>query len=173
MAIQGIDLAALTLQDALDLAVLVEEEARDRYQELAAQLEAHHTPDAGAFFRKMVKVEELHRSSLEERRRERFGSAPVRVSRALLFDVEAPEYDAARAGMSRAAALQAALACEVKAHDFFAAALGVVRDPEVRELFDELRAEELEHQRWLRAEMDRLPPLREVPGDVSDEPVAL
>ena len=54
----GVDFDRLTLRDALDLAILVEEEARDRYQELASQLIIHHTPAAAAFFTKMVGIEE-------------------------------------------------------------------------------------------------------------------
>jgi len=34
----GIDFASLSLKDALDLAVLVEEEARERYEEFADQM---------------------------------------------------------------------------------------------------------------------------------------
>ncbi len=172
MATTGIDFATLTLQEALDLAVLVEEEARDRYEELADQLEQHHTPAAAAFFRKMVRVEEIHRSELQKRREQLFGHAEVRVSRASLFDVEAPEYDVARAGMTPFAALEAALVSEVKAHDFFAQAVPRVKDPDVKKLFEELRLEEVEHQQWIKVEMEKHPRVKDVPGDQSDEPVA-
>jgi erythrin-vacuolar iron transport family protein len=166
----GIDYPSLSLQDALDLAVLIEEEARDRYLELAEQLEAHHTPGASVFFRRMVHVEEKHRKELEARRRSFFGTAAVRVTRAQLFDVEAPEYDVARAGMTVAAALQAALESEAKAHDFFAAALPQLKDPAVQALFAELREEEEQHGQWIRREMEK-PAEADVPGDPSDEPV--
>ena len=48
-----IDFSKLSLQDALDLAILIEEEAKDRYQEFVDQLELHHTPQAASFFRFM------------------------------------------------------------------------------------------------------------------------
>ena len=38
-----IDFANLSIKDALDLAVLVEEEAEERYRELADNLEFHNT----------------------------------------------------------------------------------------------------------------------------------
>lgn len=173
MPTQGINFQNLSLKDALDLAVLIEEEARDRYLELAEQLETHHTPEAAVFFRKMVRVEEIHRSQLDKRRHELFGDAPMTVTRAMIFDVEAPEYDEARADMSVKAALQASMRSEKKAHDFFARALPEVRDEAVKALFSELRDEELEHQRWVQLELDRAPGEVNPAFDDSDEPVAL
>ena len=51
---RSIDLANISLRDALDLAVLVEEEAKDRYEEFADQMELHHNPEAARFFRFML-----------------------------------------------------------------------------------------------------------------------
>ena len=42
----AIDFAALSLQDALDLAILIEEEAQERYLEFVDQMQQHHTPEA-------------------------------------------------------------------------------------------------------------------------------
>lgn len=172
MAIKGIDFATLSLIDALDLAVLIEEEARDRYAELADQMETHHTMEAGEFFRKMVRIEEIHRSELARRRKDMFGDAPTKVTRAMIFDIEAPDYDVARVHMTPMQALEAAMVSEVKAHDFFAAAVPRVKDLDVKALFEELREEEVEHQGWLKVEMDKRPATKDVPGDQSDEPVA-
>lgn len=171
MTTQGIDFEKLSLMDALDLATLIEEEARERYGELAAQLEVHHTPEAAVFFRKMVGVEEMHRKELDARRRKLFGDAPRRVTREMLFDIEAPEYDEARAGMSVRAALESAMRSEVKAHDFFAAARPRLGDPEVKALFAELESEELEHQEWVRLELARQP-VEGVDASDPDEPNA-
>jgi rubrerythrin len=168
-----IDFTTLTLVDALDLAILVEEEARDRYEELADQMELHHTPDAAKFFRAMIGNEAKHGAELTERRLALFASAPRRVTREMLWDVEAPGYDEARAFMSAREAMEVALAAEVKAHDYFAAALQHVTDPGVRKLFAELRDEEVEHQEMVRAAMAQLPPHPSVnPDDFADEPVA-
>jgi hypothetical protein len=49
-----IDFASLTLQDALDLAILIEEEAKERYEEFADNLSLHHTPEAAHFFTTMA-----------------------------------------------------------------------------------------------------------------------
>ncbi|MFO0598661.1 MAG: ferritin family protein [Myxococcaceae bacterium] len=173
MATTGIDFSKLTLMDALDLAVLIEEEARDRYEELAVQMEEFHTPEAGHFFRKMIKVEEMHRAALDNRRKSLFADAPRRVSRTMIFDVEAPEYDQVRASMTPFQALQAALVSETKAHDFFVGAIAQINDPAVKLLFEELRDEEVEHQGWVKREMALKPEVKDVPGDVADEPNAV
>jgi rubrerythrin len=161
-----LDLSTLTLLEALDLAVLIEVEARDRYQEFADQLSTHHTPDAAAFFLKMARVEELHRVALVERRQDLFGAAPSTVSGQQIFDIEAPEYDEARASMSVHEALQTSLRSEVKAFEFFDGALRHLTDPAAAALFRELRDEELDHQRLVQLEIQRLPP--EDPGDPRD-----
>lgn len=170
---QGIDFTNLSLRDALDLAVLVEEEARDRYEELAEQLRVHHTPDAAAFFAKMVRIEELHRSTLVAERTKRFGNEQVNVRREMIFDVEAPDYDEVRMNMTLKQALMTALHAESKAHEFYVTALAAVTNPEVRTLFAELAEEEVEHQNLVKAELAKL--TVETAGeadDFSDEPVA-
>lgn len=172
--VRGVDFARMSLCDALDLALYVEEEARDRYVELAEQLEVHHTPEAAEFFRRMSRVEEKHRVELESRRRARFGDAPARVGRTAIFDVEAPEYDEARAFMTVRQALDVALRSETKAHAFFVDALRSVTDPEIRELLAGLRDDEERHQELVRAEMARVPPGDVAnPHDVADPPVPL
>ncbi len=157
MATRGIDFASLSLMDALDLAILVEEEAQERYEEFAAQMDQHRTPDAARFFRFMAENESKHGLELSARRAQRFSDAPRLVSRAMIFDIEAPDYDAARAFMSPRRAMAAALASEVKAHAFFVAALPALKDAEVRSLFEELRDEEIEHQDLVKAELAKLP----------------
>ena len=168
-----IDFASLSLQDALDLAILVEEEAQERYLEFVDQMEQHHTPEAARFFATMARNEEKHGQELRARRRSLFGEAPRRVTRAMLWDVEAPDYDQPRAFMSARQAMQVALASETKAHEFFVSALPHVSDPEVKGLFQELRDEEVLHQGLVREAMRSLPEGDdEDAGDYEDEPVA-
>ena len=40
----------------------------------------------------------------------------------------------------------------------------------MRQLFEELRAEELQHQRFVRERLDRLPPGPDVEEDEADDP---
>lgn len=170
---EPIDFASLSLQDALDLAILVEEEAEERYLEFVDQMEQHHTPDAGRFFATMAKNEQKHGEALRERRRSLFGDAPSRMKRSMLWEVEAPDYDEPRAFMSARQAMEVALRAETKAHEFFVQAIPHLLDPEVRRLFQELRGEEVLHQSLVREAMRSLPPSEEPdPGDYEDEPVA-
>ena len=74
-----IDFASLSLQDALDLAILVEEEAQERYLEFVDQMEQHHTPEAAKFFAMMARNEQKHGEELRARRHGLFGDAPRRV----------------------------------------------------------------------------------------------
>jgi rubrerythrin len=171
--IQDLDFKTLTLMDALDLAVLIEEEARGRYEEFADQMDAHFSPGASKFFRSMVRNETKHRDWLAQRRRQLFGDEPTRVSPALIVEGEAPPHEATEVFMSRRGALLVALRAETKARDFFAAALQHVQDAEVRALFDELHEEEVEHMRLVNLELAKLPDKPEGdPASTADEPVA-
>jgi rubrerythrin len=173
MSLSGVDFSRLSLRDALDLAVLIEEEARERYEEFAHQMEIHHTPEAAEFFRLMAGNEAKHGAALAERRAALFGDAPRTVSRAMLWDVEAPDYDQARALMTARQAMQAALRSEEKAHAFFVAALPQVHDADVRALFGELRDEEVLHRTLVTNELAKIPHDPAVDaGAFEDEPTA-
>ncbi|WP_257304975.1 ferritin-like domain-containing protein [Geothrix campi] len=168
-----IDFASLSLMDALDLAILIEDEAKERYEEFAAQMEQHRTPAAATFFRLMAHNEAKHGQELADRRGQLFGGLTPTVTRAMIFDVEAPDYDEARAFMSPRQAMKAALASEIKAHAFFVAALPALKDAEVRALFEELRDEEVQHQTLVKAELAKLPPDSGLSDeDFVDEPAA-
>jgi erythrin-vacuolar iron transport family protein len=173
MAIRNVDLSRLSLKDALDLATLVEEEACERYLELADQMEKHRTPEAARFFRFMADNEAKHGAELAQRRRELFGDAPREVRGTMIFDVEAPEYDEARAFMTARDALGIALRCERKAHAFFVEALPHLQEPQVQALFAELRDEEVHHQELFQREIERLPADSDTGGEAFvDEPAA-
>lgn len=173
MSPAGIDFARLSLRDALDIAILIEEEARDRYQELADQLLLHHTPKAAAWFEGMSRIEERHRQALASRRTQQFGDEPTGITRQLILEVEAPDYDEARAFMSVRQALQTALQAETRAFEFYRDATAVVTDRGVAALFAELRDEEVEHQAMVHAEIARLPPDTGNGDAYADEPQGL
>ena len=170
---KGIDFTRLSLKDALDLAILIEEEAEERYEEFVDQMEIHHTPEAAGFFRAMAGNEIKHGEQLAAQREALFHDEPSRMDRSMLWDVEAPEYAEARAFMSAREAMEVALQSEIKAHGFFIEALKHVSDLEVRKLFEDLRDEELAHRELVENEIAKLPPGPDVnPDDYSDEPVA-
>ena len=152
-----LDLSKLSIMDALDLAKLIEMEACHRYQMFATQLGRSGGYDAGAFFATMAENEAKHGQELEARRKTLFGDAPAQLTLDDLYDVEAPEMGAPRRGMSTVQAFEVGLAAEKKAYDFYDMALPGITDPDVRELFTELRDEEAEHVEMLREAMARLP----------------
>jgi rubrerythrin len=150
-----LDLTTLSLQDALDLALLIEEEAYKRYSLFANLL---GRGGSGSFFASMAENEKKHGEQLSDRRRAMFGDAPARVSLADLFDVEAPEVGAPRRSMSLLQAHELAKSSEQKAYDFYDEALPGITDPDVRTLFVELRDEETEHVRMIEEAVAKLPP---------------
>jgi rubrerythrin len=152
-----IDFKTLTLMDALDLAIFIEKEARERYEAFSENVGTRYKGDAGDFFADMARNEGKHEAELMKRRAQLFKTTPVRVNPEVIWDVEAPEQGAPRAYMSPRQAMELALLSEVKAYTFFDQALAHVRDPQVKELFTELRGEEVEHQNMLKAAMAKLP----------------
>jgi rubrerythrin len=169
----SLDLSKLSVMDALDLAILIEEEAHQRYKLFASQLgRSGSRYDAGAFFASMAENEAKHGNELLARRMEMFGKVPMKVKIHYLYDVEAPDAGAPRRGMSTLQAFELGLAAEKKAYDFYDRALPGITDPEVRTLFTELRDEETEHVEMLKAEMAKLPASAsvETPNDPDDAP---
>jgi len=162
-----LDFSTLDLMDALDLAVLIEAEAADRYKFFAEQIGRRDVVDAASIFESMAKSEEKHGRQLGDRRQELFGDKPLRVSKTAIFDVEAPEFGAPRWNMSALKAFQLALASEEKAFWFYDEAIKHVTNPAVRELFAELRDEETEHVRMVKDAIEALPPGSD--ADVEDE----
>jgi rubrerythrin len=169
----SLDLSKLSLMDALDLAILIEEEAHQRYKLFATQIgRTGSRNDAGAFFASMAENEAKHGNELLTRRIARFGKVPMKVKLTDLFDVEAPDVGAPRKGMSTVQAYELGLDAEQKAYDFYDKALPGITDPEVRELFTELRDEETEHVEMLREAMAKLPSIAavETENDPDDAP---
>ena len=167
---QTIDFAKLTLKDALDLAILIEEEAKVRYDEFARLVGGRYKGDADEIFKNMAGYEAKHRDDLMARRKKLFGNAPVTVSAEAIDDVEAPDRGQPRVFMSPRQAMEVALVSEEKAWSYFDDALRHVKDPDVRKLFDELRAEEKQHQEYIKKAMATLPPGPDVEEDEADAP---
>jgi len=153
-----LDFAKLELMDALDLAVLIEAEAMERYRAFSARLGHRFPGDPASVFAKMAENEAKHGQELKQQRRALFGDTPARVSRDDLFSVEAPEEGAIRANMSVLQAFEVALSSEQKAYDFYDQALPAVVDPKIRALFVELRDEEKDHVRMVQEAIAALPP---------------
>jgi len=164
-----VDFPKLTLMDALDLAILIEIEALQRYTLFAEQIGRRLSSDTGSVFQSMADNEKKHRDQLVERRLALFGDNPPIVKLDDIFDVEAPDVGAPRRNMSQLKAFQLALASEKKAFAFYDEALPSVRQPDVKALFEELRNEEVEHIHMIETIIAKLPPSAAI--DREDEDV--
>ncbi len=166
----ALDFGAMDLRDALDLVILMEEEARERYAGFSRLVGGRYPGDADATFAAMAGFEAKHGEQLRARRRALFHDAPARVRAEDLDDAEAPDRGAPRGFMSPSDAVAVAIAAEEKAFRFFDEALPHVRDPEVRALFAELREEEVDHRRLLLERAGRLPPGPDLAEEEADPP---
>ncbi|HET9598325.1 MAG TPA: ferritin family protein [Anaeromyxobacteraceae bacterium] len=150
----GIDFSRLDLRGAFDLAILIEEEAQLRYQHFTRLV------DGGALdvFKMMVRNEAKHREELVSKRDVLFRNEPKRIETSLLddADAEAPDPDGVGEHISAREALEIALKAEIRAFEFYSKAIPHVKNPEVRKFFEELRDEEVEHQRMLRDKIAQL-----------------
>jgi erythrin-vacuolar iron transport family protein len=162
-----VDFSKLTLMDALDLAILIEIEAFQRYTLFSEQIGRRLSSDNGSVFQSMADNEKKHRDQLVERRLALFGDKPPIVKLDDIFDVEAPDVGAPRWNMSQLKAFQLALASEKKAFAFYDEALPSVKQPDVKALFEELRDEEVEHIHMIETIIAKLPPSAAI--DLEDE----
>ena len=162
-----IDFSTLSLMDALDIAILVEVEACERYELFNSQLGHRYPDDASDVFRRMAESEKKHADELSHRRQALFGDTPMLVNKDALFDVEAPEVGSISWNMSPFKALQLVLSSEEKSYAFYDEAFSYVDNTEIQALFAELRDEEAEHARMIKDIINALPP--EGHMDLSDE----
>ncbi len=165
-----IDVRNLSLKDALDLAIAIEEEAQARYEDFAKITGGRYAGDAAEAFRLMAGYEARHRAELAAQREHLFGDAPRRITAEQLDDVEAPHRGSPRTFMSARQALEVALAAEEKAHAFFSAAAGQVLNREVQSLFERLRDEEERHAELVRGRLERLPAGPDLEEEEADAP---
>lgn len=164
-----IDFSKLTLMDALDLARLIEVEAFERYTLFAKQIGPGYSDNAGSFFGSMAVNEKRHGDQLAARRAALFGNKAPKVKLDDIFDVEAPDVGAPRWNMSQLQACQVAMSSEKKAFAFYDMALPSVKNPDVKELFEELRDEEAEHIRMIEEVVAKLPPSAAIELQDEDE----
>jgi len=166
----AIDFRTLSLQDALDLAVSIEEEAKARYDDFSKITGGRYAGDASDMFRQMAGYEAKHLEELSARRKQLFGNAPRKITADMIDDIEAPDRGQPRTFMSARQALEVALASEEKAHDFFEQALKQVKDAKVKALFEELRKEEKQHVQLVGKWLAKMPRGPDVEEGEADEP---
>jgi rubrerythrin len=151
------DFSRLDAQDVLDLAIFVEEEAKESYEQLVAWMKNQGNDEASEFFGRMARLEELHGRQIADLRHSMFGDVPPRHTRNIAWEVETPDFQAMGRDVSLQDALLFALGAETRAWDYYNGALEYIHEPEVIRLLEGLRDAEKEHQRLLEREMAKNP----------------
>ena len=150
-----VDFSRMDGRDALDIAIVIEDEAQLAYEHLADWVGSDGNTEAADFFKRMAVREKRHKEEITQRRAELFGDVPARHDEAAPWEAEVPDYESLGRNVSLEDAFDVAMGAETRAHDFYAEAIDYIEAPEVVELFDWLRKAEIEHQRMLAEEMKR------------------
>ncbi|MDH4188727.1 MAG: ferritin family protein [Betaproteobacteria bacterium] len=136
----------------------MEQEAAERYDELADQMDVHNNVEVAALFRKMAEIERKHAVRV-------LGSFPDTPSSSLapslaIGQPEMPETvptSEVHYLMPPYRALMLALESEQRAQSFFARIARTTRDARVRAAARELADEEREHVRLVKEWMKKVP----------------
>lgn len=149
--------APRTLDEFMAQALVMENEAAQRYTELADMMETHNNREVAALFRKMAEIEGRHAQQIMAEMG--WTSAPA-AGKPPWDSYEAPESaatDDVHYLMQPYHALEVALAAEQRAERFFARLVRAARTESVRKAARELHEEEREHVRLVREWMNRVP----------------
>jgi len=166
--------ATLTLnkvEDLLAYAYALEEEACERYAELAELMAAHNNHEVSELFNKMAKLEQVHADEIHGLMKER----KITDSSGIKYQwtsAEAPETtDPAELHylMTPYQALTLALHNEQRAHEFFANIALESTDEETTQLANKLAEEETEHVAWVKQWLKKYPEPEE-DWDADDDP---
>ena len=149
------DFSRLDAQDALDIAIVVEDEAQLAYEHLAEWVAGDDNPEAAEFFTRMAALEKRHKDAIVARRSLLFGDAPPRHDEAAPWQAEVPDYEALGREVSLEDAFQVALDAETRAYDFYSGALEYIDEPQIVDLFEWLKKAEVEHKLLITQERDR------------------
>ena len=149
-----------SLPEFLSHAIALEQEAEERYIELADMMEVHSKRDTSNVFRDMARFSKLHGSEIFERAK----TVELRILKSWEFRWRLPpevgEEDGLHYLMTPYHALQYARGNEIRGRDYYRSVAELSEDPEVRRLANEFANEETEHV----AALDRLIALTPMPS---------
>jgi rubrerythrin len=134
-----------TLPEFLAHAVALEQEAADRYLELADMMEAHRNDEVSTVFRDMVRYSEMHRDEIKARA----GSIELPRLKSWQYRWSSPPEVGGEEGFDYLIesyhALKYARANEVRAMEYYRTVSNDAADAEVRRLAADFANEEAEH----------------------------
>ncbi|HSA90479.1 MAG TPA: ferritin family protein [Burkholderiales bacterium] len=138
-------MASYTLPEFLAHAIAMEQEAAERYLELADMMEAHRNDAVSKVFRDMHRYSEMHRDSI----RARAGEVELPKLRSWEYRWRTPPEvggeDAFDYLLEPYNALKYARGNEMRSMKYYRAAAAEAADPELRRLAEEFAGEEREH----------------------------
>ena len=149
-----------SLPEFLSHAIALEQEAEERYTELAEMMDVHSNRDTSKVFRDMARFSKLHGSEILERAR----TVELRVLKSWEFRWRLPpevgDEDGVHYLMKPYHALQYARGNEIRGRDYYRSVAESSDNPEVRRLADEFANEETAHV----AALDRLIAITPMPS---------
>jgi rubrerythrin len=156
------DFVSLSAQEALHVAIFIEERNAGIYHQFAEMFAEFHEPESleiASTFWDMANEERQHGTLLQKRYFDRYGTRPCAVTEEDIRDfIEVPRLENGeiftiskiRVGRSpRQMALEIALAAEQGAVRYYARLAEITEDAELRELYQELTEFETSHGDWL------------------------
>jgi rubrerythrin len=156
------DFVSLSAQEALHVAIFIEERNAGIYHQFAEMFAEFHEPESleiASTFWDMANEERQHGTLLQKRYFDRYGTRPCAVTEEDIRDfIEVPRLENGeiftiskiRVGRSpRQMALEIALAAEQSAVRYYARLAEITEDAELRELYQELTEFETSHSDWL------------------------
>lgn len=139
-------------------ALAIEEEASERYNLLADQMEVHNNVEIAEIFRKMAHIEALHREEIARRAGDRLvGGQLASFSWLGPSGPEATDFEDVHYLMSPHQALQLARFNEVRAYKFFDMIAKNATDPEIKEVAEEMARDERDHVMWVDEWLKKFP----------------
>lgn len=157
------DFASLTTQEALHVAIFIEERNAEIYHQFAEMFAEFQDPESleiAATFWDMSNEERQHGTLLQKRYFDRYGTRPCSVTEEDIHDfIEVPRLENGeiltvsrlKVGRSpRERALEVAAAAEQNAVRYYTRLSQLTEDPELQALYCEFVAFETGHSDWLR-----------------------
>jgi len=148
-----------SLDELFALADAMEQEAANRYTELADDMRRQNKPDLAAVFSQLAVEERSHADSVARWSQSRLGKAPdpalVRWDGPRTFDLETETEIRTSRLMTPYRALSMAVRNEERAFAFWSYVAAFAQDPEIKKAAEAMAGEELRHVATLRKERRR------------------
>jgi rubrerythrin len=160
------EFASLTPQEALHVAIFIEERNAEIYHQFAEMFAEFHDPESleiASTFWDMANEERQHGTMLQKRYFDRYGTRPCSVTEEDIRDfIEVPRLENGdiftisklKVGRSpREMALEIAIAAEQAAVRYYTRLSDLTEDPELRNFYREFVDFESNHTDWLQKKM--------------------